>query len=78
MISLRFAAQRQSKTVEMKAFNCSMQKIDEIRKLQVFSESTKTPDVSKHNRLKLDINKCNHFLVFIFNNGSLQDVTYGT
>ena len=38
----------------------------------------KTPDVSKHNRLRLDINKCNHFLDFTFNNGLLQDIAYGT
>ena len=78
MISLGFAAQKQSKTVVIEAFNCSKRKVDEVRKSQVFSESIKTPDVSKHNRLKLDINKCNHFPDFIFNNGLLQDVTYGT
>ena len=78
MISLGFAAQKQSKTVVIEAFNCSKRKVDEVRKSQVFSESIKTPDVSKHNRLKLDINKCNHFLDFIFNNGLLQDVASGT
>ena len=62
----------------MEAFNCSKGKVDEARMLQVFSEGIKTPDVSKHNRLKLDINKCNHFLDFIFNNGLLQDVASGT
>ena len=71
MIALSFAAQKHSKTVVVEAFNCSKQKIDEARKLQVFSESKKTADVSKHNRLELDINKCNHFLDFIFNNGLL-------
>ena len=78
MIALSFAAQKHSKTVVMEAFNCSKRKVDEARKLQVFSEGIKTPDVSKHNRLKLDINKCNHFLDFILNNGLLQDVAYGT
>ena len=78
MIALRFAAQKHSKTVVMKAFNCSKQKIDKAGKLQVFSESIKTADVSKHNRLELDINKCNHFLDFIFNNGLLQGDAYGT
>ena len=78
LIALSFAAQKHSKTAVMEAFNCSKQKVDEARKLQVFSEGIKTPDVSKHNRLKLDINKCNHFLDFIFNNGLLQDVAYGT
>ena len=78
LIALSFAAQKHSKTAVMEAFNCSKQKVDEARKLQVFSEGIKTPDVSKHNRLKLDINKCNHFLDFIFNNGLLQDVASGT
>ena len=45
----------------MEAFNCSKQKNDEARKLQVFSEGIKTVDVSMHNRQELDINKCNHF-----------------
>ena len=62
----------------MEAFNCSKGKVVEARMLQVFSEGIKTPDVSKHNRLKLDVNKCNHFLDFIFNNGLLQDVASGT
>ena len=78
MIALSFAAQKHSKAVVMEAFNCSKQKVDEARKLQVFSEGIKTPDVSKHNRLRLDINKCNHFLDFTFNNGLLQDIAYGT
>ena len=78
MIALSFAAQKYSKTVVMEAFNCSKWKVDEARKLQVFSAGIKTPDISKHNRLKLDINKCNRFLDFIFNNGLLQDVAYRT
>ena len=78
MIALSFAAQKHSKAVVKEAFNCSKQKVDEARKLQVFSEGIKTPDVSKHNRLRLDINKCNHFLDFTFNNGLLQDIAYGT
>ena len=78
MIALSFAAQKYSKTVVMEAFNCSKRKVDEARKLQVFSAGIKTPDISKHNRLKLDINKCNRFLDFIFNNGLLQDVAYRT
>ena len=78
MIALSFAAQKLSKTVVMEAFNCSKQKVHEARKLQVFSEGIKTPDVSKHNRLELDINKCNHFLDFIFSNGLLHDIPYET
>ena len=78
MIALSFAAQKYSKTVVMEAFNCSKRKVDEARKLQVLSAGIKTPDISKHNRLKLDINKCNRFLDFIFNNGLLQDVAYRT
>ena len=78
MIALSFAVQKHSKTVVMEALNCLKRKVDEARKFQVFSEVIKTPDVSKHNRLKLDIKKCNHFLDFIFNNGLLQDVAYGT
>ena len=62
----------------MEAFNCSKGKVDEARMLQVFSEGIKTPDVSKHNRLRLDINKYNHVLDFTFNNGLLQDIAYGT
>ena len=71
MIALSFAAQKHSETVVMEAFNCSKRKVDEARKLQVFSAGIKTPDISKHNRLKLDINKCNRFLDFVFNNGLL-------
>ena len=71
MIALRFVAQKHSKTIVMETFNCSKQKIDEARKLLVFSEGIKTADVSKHNRPKLDINKCHYFMDFIFNNGLL-------
>ena len=52
--------------------------IAQSKKLQVFSEGIKTTDVSKHNRLKLDVNKCNHFMDFNFSNGLLQNVAYGT
>ena len=41
-------------------------KVDEARKSQVFSEGIKTPVDSKHNRLKLDINKMQRFPGFHF------------
>ena len=78
IITLNFTAQKHSKTVVMEVFNYSKRKVDEARKLQIFLEGIKTPDVSKHNRLELDINKCNNFLDFIFNNGLLQVILYGT
>ena len=49
-----------------------------LKKLQVFSDGIKTTDVSKHNRLKLDINKWNHFMDFNFSIGLLQNVAYET
>ena len=78
MIALCFDAQKHGKTVKMEAFNCSKQKVDEAKKLQVFSDGIKTTDVSKHNRLKLDINKWNHFMDFNFSIGLLQNVAYET
>ena len=61
----------------MKIFNCSKRKIDVSRKIQKGSDGVKIPEVVKHNRSRLDLNKCEHFLDFIFSNELLQDVAYG-
>ena len=35
------------------------------------------PEKQQFKRSRLDINKCEHFLDFVFNSGLLQDVAYG-
>ena len=76
MVALNLASQKHSKTFIMKSFECSKRKVDDARK--IISDGIHVPEVTKHTRSRLDLNKCQHFLDFIFNNWLLQDVAYGT
>ena len=49
--------------------------VDKGRKLKCFGKGLVTPVRKKYRRLKLDINKCEHFLD-LFCNNLLQDVAY--
>ena len=62
----------------MDYFECSKHKVDNARKLYSLTEGISIPENKKHKRSKLDLRKCDHFLDFIFHNGLIQDVAYGT
>ncbi|XP_057316234.1 uncharacterized protein LOC130657272 [Hydractinia symbiolongicarpus] len=61
----------------MKLFDCTKYQVDTARRWKSSSASLLLPMHQVHKRLKLDNNKCEHFLEFIFNSGLLQDVAYG-
>jgi hypothetical protein len=66
-----------SKDTIINAFGCSRYKVDQARKWQAFSDGLVLPEKVKFKRSKLNIQKCEHFLDFVFMSGLLQDVAYG-
>ena len=62
----------------MVRFNCSLYEINHARKMRSHLEVLLLPTKSKHIHRKLNADKVEHFLEFVFNSGLLQDVTYGT
>jgi hypothetical protein len=78
LVALSLVSKTLSKTVIMETFNCSKRQVDNARKLQVLSNGIQVPESTKCHRFRMDMNKCEHFLDFIFSNGMLQDVAYGT
>ena len=62
----------------MAKFNCSLYEINQARKMRSQSEGLLLTTTTKHIRRKLNMDKLEHFLEFIFNSGLLQDVAYGT
>ena len=61
----------------MKHFQCSKYKVDQARKLKSQANGLEIPKKVTITRNKLNIQKCEHFLDFLFNNKLLQDVGYG-
>ena len=78
LVILSLASQQYSKFNIMNYFECSKRKVDNARKLYSLTEGISIPENKKHKRSKLDLRKCDHFLYFIFDNGLIQDVAYGT
>ena len=78
IVILSLASQHYSKLNIMNYFECSKHKVDNARKLYSLTEGISIPENKKHKRSKLDLRKCDHFLYFIFHNGLIQDVAYGT
>ena len=62
----------------MNYFECSKHKVDNARKLYSLTEGINMPENKKYKRSKLDLWKFDHFFDFIFLNGVIQDVAYGT
>ena len=62
----------------METFDCSKTQVENAKSLQIDFNRIHVPENTKHHRFKLDMNKCEHFLNFIFNNQLLQNVAYGT
>ena len=57
------------------AFGCSSYRVKQARKL--CTKGLVIPKKTKFTRNKLDLNKAEHFLDFVFTSGLLQDVAYG-
>ena len=78
LVILSLASQQYSKLNIRNYFECSKCKVDNARKLHSLTEGIYIPENKKHTQSKLDLRKCNHFLDFVFCNGPIQDVAYGT
>ena len=61
----------------MEIFNCSKYRIDLARHFHASSKGLVIPEKGIISRNRLDLNKCEHFLEWIFMSGLLQDVAYG-
>ena len=66
-----------SKQFIMKAFNCTRYLVDIARKWHHTNKGLLLPKKQSFVRSRLDLNKSEHFLDFIFTSGLLQDVAYG-
>ena len=66
-----------SKETIINAFGCLRYKVDQARKWKTSSDGLVLPEKVKFKRSKLNIQKCEHFLDFVFMSGLLQDVAYG-
>ena len=58
-------------------FGCSKYSINQARRINSSDPGLLLPKPSKNIRCKLDHNKVEHFLDYLFSNGLLQDVAYG-
>ena len=65
-----------SKDTMMKYFHCTKYKVDQLRKLKDLANVLEIPQKATITRNKLNIQKCEHFIHFLFNNKFLQDVVY--
>ena len=61
----------------MARYNCSLYEINQARKMRNQSEGLLLPTKTRHIHRKLNMDKVEHFLEFIFNSGLLQDMAYG-
>ena len=62
----------------MARFNCSLYEVNQAQKMRSQSEELLLPTKTNHIHRKLNMDKVEYFLEFIFNKGLLQDVAYGT
>ena len=66
-----------SKDTIMKYFHCTKYKVDQVRKLESLANGLEIPKKATITRSKLNIQKCEHFLDFLFKNKLLREVAYG-
>ena len=78
LVILSLASQQYSKFNIMNYFECSKHKVDNARKLHSLTEGISILENKKHKQSKLDLQKCDHFLDFVFHDGLIQDKAYGT
>ena len=68
---------KHSKAELMKYFHCSKRKIEQARALQVKEEGVHSKEIVTFKRNRMNTEKCEHFLNFLFSSGLIQDVAYG-
>ena len=58
----------------MKLFNCSRYLLDKAKKASYFQQ------INQYNltKSKLDCEKAQHFIEFLFSSGAIEEVAYGT
>ena len=69
--------EKYSRQFLMNAFDCNLYRIKLARKWRNSADKFVLPEKQVFSRNKLNINKSEHFLEFIFSSGLLQDVAYG-
>ena len=69
--------EKYSKSELMALFGCSRYKIDQACRWKDENQGSLVPEKVCFTRNRLNIEKCEHFLDFIFSSGLLQDVAYG-
>ena len=62
----------------MEIFGCSKRQVDKSRQMRSSQTGIVHVEKKKLSRNRLNTEKCNHFLSFIFASGLIQDVAYGT
>ena len=77
LVILSLVDERHSKKVLQNVFGCSKYAVDEARKLQPKIKGLVVPVKEKFHRNKMNIEKSEHFLEFLFSSGLIQDVAYG-
>ena len=60
----------------MKYFHCNKYMVDQAKKLKSLANGLEIPKKATITRSKLNLQNCEHFLDFLFNNKLLQDVSY--
>ena len=78
LVTYFLASQEYSKVNIMNYFECSKCKVDNAKKLYSLTEGISISENNTHKWSKLDLQNCDNFIDFIFHNGLIQDVAYGT
>ena len=68
---------KHSKSFIQKVFDCTKYAVEKARKLQPAMKGITIPTKEKFHRNRLNLQKCEHFVEFLFASGMLQDVAYG-
>ena len=66
-----------SKENIMEIFGCSRYKVDQARKMKSREKGVNRPENTKFRRTRLNAEKAEHFIQFLFSSGLMQDVAYG-
>ena len=68
---------RHTKETIQRCFGCTKYAVDHARKMKVSTEGITLPSNQKFKRNRMNKDKCEDFLSFLFSSGILQDVAYG-
>ena len=61
----------------MEVFNCSKYRTEQAQEMVLSNNSISFPKKKHISRCRMDMQKVEHCIDFIFSNGFLQDVAYG-